>query len=111
MPAWARKALNPGLLTPLIKEAAPPGVTPDSRPTNARDSDVSVWTRAVQRAHAGGSGTARPPETRGPDQGSRGGAVHGVRQGGKHYVKDALDLPNAHSEYDRRATQERPEEL
>ena len=35
MPSWARKALNTGLLTPLIKKAAPPGMTPDSCPTNA----------------------------------------------------------------------------
>ena len=52
MPTWARKALNTGLLTPLIKGAAPPGMTLDSRPTNARDSDGSVWTKATKRAHA-----------------------------------------------------------
>ena len=52
MSTWAQKALNTSLLVPLIKKAAPPGVTPDSRSTNARDSDVSVWTKAVQRAHA-----------------------------------------------------------
>ena len=52
MPIWARKALSTGLLAPLIKKAAPPGVTSGSRPTNARESAVPVWIRAEQRTHA-----------------------------------------------------------
>ena len=52
MPTWARKALKTGLLAPLIKKAAPPGATPDPRSTNDRESDVSLWEKAVQRAQA-----------------------------------------------------------
>ena len=45
MPTWLRKALNGGLLTPLVKKPAPEGETPDARPTNARDIDVSIWLK------------------------------------------------------------------
>ena len=49
MPRWLRRALNGGLLTPLVKKPAPEGETPDARPTNARDMDVASWTKALQR--------------------------------------------------------------
>ena len=52
MPPWLRRTLNAGLLTPLVKKAAAEGETPDSRPTNARDMDLSMWTKGIQRAHA-----------------------------------------------------------
>ena len=114
MPTWAQKALNPGLLAPLIKKAAPPGVTLDSRPTNARDSDVSVWTKAVQRAHAPVVAEQLAPQQLGVSvkDGVQvkvlGGALlmEKARQSGKPYVKVALGLSNAHNEYDRKASQE-----
>ena len=48
MPPWLRRTLNAGLLTPLVKKAAAEGETPDSRPTNARDMDVSMWTKGTK---------------------------------------------------------------
>jgi len=36
MPRWLRRALNGGLLTPLVKKLATLGRGPDARPTNAR---------------------------------------------------------------------------
>jgi hypothetical protein len=49
VPSWVNRALNGGLLTPLIKQAAPAGCTPDARPTNASDSDVALWRKVAQR--------------------------------------------------------------
>ena len=49
MPTWLRQVLNSGLITPLVKKMAPEGETPDARPTNARDIDISIWLKTVQR--------------------------------------------------------------
>jgi hypothetical protein len=49
MPTWLRQVLNSGLITPLVKKPAPDGQTPDARPTNARDIDVSIWLKTIQR--------------------------------------------------------------
>ena len=38
-------------MTPLIKKLAPDGATPDARPTNAMDIDVSLWTKALATSH------------------------------------------------------------
>ena len=51
LPAWLRRSLAAGLLTPLIKKLAPDGATPDARPTNARDIDVALWTKALATSH------------------------------------------------------------
>ena len=115
MPTWAQKALNPGLLAPLIKKAAPPGVTLDSRQTNARGSDVSVWAMSMQRAHAPVVAGQLGPQKLGVSvkDGAQvkvlGGALlmEKARQSGKPYVQIALDLSNAHSDYGRKAAQER----
>ena len=111
MPTWARKALNPGPLTPLIKKAAPPGMTPNFRPTNARDSDVPVWTKAAQRANAPVVAGQPGPEQLGVSvkDGAQvkvlGGALlmEKARQSGKPYVQVLLGLSSAHSECDRMA--------
>ena len=36
-------------ITPLVKKPAPDGQTPDARPTNARDIDISIWLKTIQR--------------------------------------------------------------
>ena len=106
MPTWARKALNPGLLAPLIKKAAPTGVKPDSRRTNARDSDVSVWTKAAQRAHAPVVAVQLAPQQL--EAGVKGGVqvkvlggallMEKARQSRRPYVQVALGLSNARNE-------------
>ena len=42
--------MNAGLLTPIIKAAAPPGVTPDMRPIVARETDIAVFGKVVNAA-------------------------------------------------------------
>ena len=49
MPTWLRQMLNSGLITLLDKKPAPDGQTPDARPTNARDIDISIWLKTIQR--------------------------------------------------------------
>ena len=47
LPPWVRHMMNAGLLTPIIKSAAPPGVTPDMRPIVARETDIAVFDKVV----------------------------------------------------------------
>ena len=42
--------MNAGLLTPIIKSVAPPGVTPDMRPIAARETDIAVFDKVVNAA-------------------------------------------------------------
>ena len=50
LPPWVRRMMNAGLLTPIIKAAAPPGVTPDMRPIVARETDIAVFDKVVNAA-------------------------------------------------------------
>ena len=49
LPRWVIRSLNGGLLTPLVKKPPPEGMKPDARPTNARDVDVTLPLKAIQR--------------------------------------------------------------
>ena len=42
--------MNAGLLTPIVKAKAPPGVTPDMRPVAARETDIAVFDKVVNAA-------------------------------------------------------------
>ena len=48
LPRWVIRSLNGGLLTPLVKKPPPEGQTPDARPANARDIDVTLFLKAIQ---------------------------------------------------------------
>ena len=48
-PRWLTRSLNAGLITPLVKKPPAEGQTPDARPTNARDADVTLPLKAIQR--------------------------------------------------------------
>ena len=50
LPAWLRRRLGGGALTPVLKAASEPGKPDDARPVKAEDFDTSVYTKAVQRA-------------------------------------------------------------
>ena len=65
IPAWFRRQLGAGLLTPLAKAEPTPGQTVDARPTKAEDIDTALWCQALQRAL-----TPRPADD---------GSVTGVR--------------------------------
>ena len=115
MPPWVRRTLNKELLTPLVKAAPPPGREPDCRPAKGRDMDISGWTKGQQRKHCKEVSRQLIPQQLAigvPD----GVAIkaHGsnlrlelARRTGKKYMQLALDLKNAHNEYDRRAAQQR----
>ena len=47
---WVRRMMNAGLLTPIVKAKAPPGVTPDMRPVAARETDIAVFDKVVNAA-------------------------------------------------------------
>ena len=47
LPAWARRLLGGGLLTPLVKKAPAAGCTPDARPVKAEDADTSSFCKAL----------------------------------------------------------------
>ena len=51
MPPRLRRQLGSGLLTPLAKAEAAPGVAVDARPTKAEDIDTALWCQALQRSH------------------------------------------------------------
>ena len=110
MPRWLRRALNAGLLTPLVKTPAAEGETPDARPTNAREMDVACWTKALQRSVNDATRKAVAPQQLAV--GVSGGChlkIIGAKlqleralKGGLRYVHIALDLKNAHNSYSRR---------
>ena len=50
LPPWVRRMMNARRLTPIIKAAAPPGVTPDMRPIVARETDIAVFDKVVNAA-------------------------------------------------------------
>ena len=50
LPPWVWHMMNASLLTPIIKAAAPPGVTPDMRPIVARETDIAVFDKVVNAA-------------------------------------------------------------
>ena len=115
MPPWVRRSLNKELLTPLVKTAPPPGEQPDCRPAKARDIDVSSWTKAQQRAHCNEVSRQLIPQQLAIGV-SDGVAIkaHGsnlrlelARRRGEKYMQLALDLKNAHNEYNRRMAQQR----
>ena len=49
LPAWARRLLGGGLLTPLVKKAPAAGCTPDARPVKAEDADTSSFCKALNK--------------------------------------------------------------
>ena len=49
LPAWARRLLGGGLLTPLVKKAPVAGCTPDARPVKAEDADTSSFCKALNK--------------------------------------------------------------
>jgi hypothetical protein len=114
MPRWLRRALNGGLLTPLIKKPAAEGETPDARPTNAREMDVASWTKALQRgANAATRAAVLPQQLAVAVSGGCHIKIIGAKlllevaiREGKRYVHVALDLKNAHNSYDRRGCQD-----
>ena len=91
----------------------------DSRPASACDPDISVWTKAVQRAHAPVVAGQLTPQILGAivKDGVQAKVLWGAllmekaRQSGKPFVQVSLDLPDAHNEYGREAAQERPRAL
>ena len=52
LPRWVIRSLNGGLLTPLVKKPTPEGQSPDARPANARDVDLTLPLKAIQRKAA-----------------------------------------------------------
>lgn len=116
LPAWLRRSLSAGLLTPLVKKIAPDGVTPDARPTNARDIDVSLWTKALAKAHTSAVTKRDAPQQLSVDV-SNGAHMKVIGTRMKLLVARAkmqlgfaaaicvvfLDLKNAHNEYKRSA--------
>ena len=113
MPTWLRKALNGGLLTPLVKKIAPEGETPDARPTNARDIDVSIWLKTIQRKANHAARKALEPQQLGVAV--SGGCeikvigdklkIEEAQREGIQLVLVCLDLKNAHNEYSRAGAQ------
>ena len=113
MPTWLRKALNGGLLTPLVKKIAPEGETPDARPTNARDIDVSIWLKTIQRKANHAARKALEPQQLGVAV--SGGCeikvigdklkIEEAQREGTQLVLVCLDLKNAHNEYSRAGAQ------
>jgi len=114
MPPRVRRTLNKELLT-RVKAAPPPGREPDCRPAKGRDMDISGWTKGQQRKHCEEVSRQLIPQQLAigvPD----GAAIkaHGsnlrlelARRTGEKYMQLALDLKNAHSEYNGRAAQQR----
>ena len=131
-PAWLRRHMGAGLLTPLIKSVPIEGQPVDARPVNAGNWDTRVWCQALQRFLT--------PKTK-PGEPSKGVRKHlepqqlavGVSSGGEalgviarllierateHGEEDgtpfavvAIDLVNAHNAFSRRKTQHRLNEL
>jgi hypothetical protein len=114
MPTWLRQVLNSGLITPLVKKPAPDGQTQDLRPTNARDIDISIWLKTIQRR---GNAAARAlVVTQQLAVGVTGGCeieINGAKllieqaiRKLKNLVLVCLDLKNAHNAYKRSGAQE-----
>jgi len=112
-PRWLTRSLNAGLITPLVKKPPAEGQTPDARPTNARDADVTLPLKAIQRK-------ATPALRRlvGPQQlgvGVKNGVelkILGMKiladlhkAEGSPFVVVLVDLKNAHNAYDRNKAQ------
>ena len=114
MPTWLRRAFNGGLLTPLVKKPVPAGETPDARPTNARDIDVSIWLKTIQRqANAAIRQTLIPQQLAVAVSGGCEIKVIGAKlkieqalKNGLDFVLVCLDLKNAHNEFRRAAAQD-----
>jgi hypothetical protein len=49
LPAWTRRLLGGGLLTPLVKKQPEVGCTPDARPVKAEDADTSSFCKALNK--------------------------------------------------------------
>ncbi len=49
LPAWVRRLLDGGLLTPPVKKEPTPGRTPDARPVKAEDADTSFFCKALNK--------------------------------------------------------------
>ena len=119
MPTWLRRALNGGLLTPLVKKPAPEGETPDARPTNARDIDVSIWLKTIQRKANYAARAALEPQQLGVAVsggceikviGAKLKIEHAIKEG-TNFVLVCLDLKNAHNEYHRAGAQKALDDL
>ena len=114
MPTWLRQAFNGGLLTPLVKKPAPEGETPDARPTNARDIDVSIWLKTTQRqSNAAIRQTLVPQQLAVAVSGGCEIKVVGAKlkieqalTNGWDFVLVCLDVENAHNAYHRAAAQD-----
>ena len=114
MPTWLRRAFNGGLLTPLVKKPATAGETPDARPTNARDIDVSIWLKTIQRqSNTAIRRTLIPQQLAVAVKGGCEIKVIGSKlkieqalKNGLDFVLVCLDLKNAHNEFSRSAAQD-----
>ncbi len=110
---WVIRSLNGGLLTPLVKKPTPEGQSPDARPANAQDVDVTLPLKAIQRK-------AAPALLRlvGPQQlgvGVKNGVelkvlgmkilIYLHKVNGTGFVSDIIDLKNAHNAHDRKNAQ------
>ena len=113
LPEWLRRKLNAGLCTPLVKKSAPAGVTPDARPVCSEDCDMKVWRRCLVK-----QSTPAFKEQVAPQQlsvGISGGCEIKIlgaqleferqRRLGAGYAHVALDMRNAHNQFDRRKAQ------
>ena len=115
MPQWLRRALAGGLLTPLVKK--PPEIpddSPDARPTNAPDSDISAWIKTTQQSVNGPIRKKVTPQQLGVAV--SGGCqikvidaalkIEAAKQSGTSYGHVALDVKNAHNAYNRKRCQQ-----
>ena len=104
MPPRVRRTLNKELLTPLVKAAPPPGREPDCRPAKGRDMDISGWTKGQQRKHCEEVSRQLIPQQLAIGVIKAHGSnlrLELARRTGEKYMQLALDLKNAHNEYDR----------
>ena len=111
-PPWLRRRFNAGLLTPLIKKLRSDGGTPDARPTNARDIDVSMWNQALAKAHVKEVSDRVTPQqlavgvSSGTELKVLGTKIKLEQMAHKAFCVVFLDLKNAHNEFRRSATQD-----
>ena len=109
MPAWLRRCLGGGLLSPLCKEEPTPGQTVDARPTKAEDCDTSVWSAALQKELCSAVRDKVTPEQLGV--GVSGGCeahalcpkleISEATRNGKLIASATIDIANAHNEFAR----------
>mmetsp|Transcript_44298 Transcript_44298/g.56727 ORF Transcript_44298/g.56727 Transcript_44298/m.56727 type:complete len:604 (+) Transcript_44298:1667-3478(+) len=105
MQPWLIRKLGAGLLTPLFKNET----GSDARPTKAEDTDTALWSKAVQLHSVEPLCEHLKPQQMGV--GVKGGVetlVLGLAisrevacNNGEDHIIMALDLKNAHNEYDR----------